>query len=327
MKELDIIQTTKELFSSTAQGVIKGIGDDCAVFGDMESRCWLISTDLLVENSHFKLEWQSPFTLGRKSIGVNLSDIAAMGGTPRFILLSLVLPKDISERWLDEYRRGVKSILQDHDCHLIGGDTTSGDHLTISVTIIGSTAPELVVYRSGAKVGQDIYVTGPLGSSAIGLELLRKGYREQSEFHELIMAHLDPSPQIKAGLVLAQCRLIGAMQDISDGLSTDLSHICKESGVGALLIEADLPFHPQSVEVCNQHEFDLRSLILHGGEDYQLVFTTDSTNRKMMKQIAQKIGQPFHRVGSIQKEQKVYLQSVDNTFEDIQFKGFEHATD
>lgn len=326
MEERTLIDTIKKEFDTSCQGLIKGIGDDCAVFSETDGKCWLISTDLLVENSHFILEWHTPFLLGRKSIAVNLSDVAAMGGSPRFILLSLEIPHYLTSDWLAEFRHGVRSILQEFDCHLIGGDITGGKHLTISVTIIGSAQTNQVIYRSGAIAGQDIFVTGHLGSSAAGLNLLQKGYGLEGEYHQLIHAHLDPKPQVQAGVALAQSQLVGAMQDISDGLSTDISHICQESGVGALLYEKDLPYTPQLAEVCDKFTFNRNNIILRGGEDYQLIFTSDHSERTRIFNIAKKLGQTFYRVGTIRQEPKVYLHSANDQCIDVTFQGFEHKT-
>ncbi len=326
MKERDLISTIAQEFSATAHDLIKGIGDDCAVFKKNGKDCWLISTDLLVEKSHFNLDWQSPFLLGRKSIAVNLSDIAAMGATPRFVLLSIELPRYISDIWLTEFRSGVKNILEEFDCLLIGGDTTSGNQLTISVSIIGFASTELIVYRSGAIAGHDIYVSGQLGDSAAGLELLQKGLKKNADCQQVILSHLDPQPQIRAGRALAESHAVSAMQDISDGLSTDISHICKESRVGAIIEEKYLPYTSTFTELCQKYQLNKRSLILHGGEDYQLVFTADKSNRTAIKNISRIIDQPFYRVGFITEKPGVYLLTEEKRQIDIQFKGFEHKT-
>ncbi len=326
MKERDLIHTIAQEFSATTHDLIKGIGDDCAVFRKNGQDCWLISTDLLVEKSHFVLGWHSPFLLGRKSIAVNLSDIAAMGGTPRFALLSLELPRYISDSWLTEFRSGVKNILEEFDCLLIGGDTTSGNQLTISVSIIGFARTELVVYRSGAKASHDIYVSGQLGASAAGLELLKKELGESVDYQHMIQSHLNPQPQIQTGRALAEGNLVSAMQDISDGLSTDISHICKESRVGAVIEEKNLPCTAALAEVCQKYQLNKRNLVLHGGEDYQLVFTADRSNRAAIDKISKKIEQPFYRVGCITQKPGVYLLTEENRQIDIQFKGYEHTT-
>ncbi len=324
MSERKLINTIRKQFTANPPGLVRGIGDDCAIFTDNEKTCWLVTSDLLTEHSHFILAWHDPFTLGRKSVAVNLSDIAAMGGNPRFILSSLIIPRDITTEWLSDFHRGVEDILQEHNCYLIGGDTTSGEVFSICVTAIGSASPDNIIYRSGAKKGQDIYVTGPLGTSFVGLELLRKGYGNAEQYQNVIKAHLDPSPQVKVGSTLAASRLIDAMQDISDGLSTDISHICRESGVGAILFEKALPHLPELTEICTKLELDITNCMLHGGEDYQLVFTADTVHRALLQDIAVQLEQPFFRIGSVQSGSNVYLQSKHGKLESIQFKGFEH---
>lgn len=324
MKEKEIIQRIGEAFRAHSPLLTKGIGDDCAVFGSHDTKEWLVSTDLLVENVHFILDWHDPFKLGRKCVAVNLSDIAAMGGTPHFVLFSLSLPDHIDESWLVRWQEGAASILEQYECSLIGGDTTTGEILTINVVILGRGEINEIIYRSGAREGQDVYVTGLLGSSAAGLEILKKGNRFSPEYQDLVEAHLNPEPQVKTGQLLAHSCYVSAMQDISDGLATDLSHICKASGTGAVIIKEMLPFAKKTAEAatyCNVDHFDL---VLQGGEDYQLVFTAERRNREGIQKLAEKHRFSITRVGKITSGSDVILQDAIGSRKNITFCGFEH---
>lgn len=171
--EREIIKKIRENAVISADGLVRGIGDDCSVFGE-PGASWLVSTDMLVDSVHFDRSWHEPHLLGRKSVAVNLSDIAAMGGAPKFMLISMSLPAGIGDAWILSWFEGVTEILEEHDCLLIGGDTVSGGELSFSLTVLGTQLPEGPIYRSGAREGESVYVSGALGSSAAGLALLRK---------------------------------------------------------------------------------------------------------------------------------------------------------
>lgn len=326
MRERQFIDKIRDRFGGHSPFLLQGIGDDCAVFTETDSTaCWLVSTDLLVENVHFLFDCHDPALLGRKSIAVNISDVAAMGGKPLFCLLSLVLPPSLQEEWLENWWNGVQTILDQYGCLLIGGDTSQGDCLTISVMVVGRTQQGRVLYRSGAGIGEDIYVSGTLGASAAGLEMLKKNI-VSAEYESLRMAHLDPEPQVEIGCALGESGVITAMQDISDGIATDLSHICQASGIGAT-IEADaLPFPPGLQSFCRKNNLDARKLALFGGEDYQLLFTALPGNRKELEKVAAHLGRTFYRVGFTTKgDGKVFLRSGEDIL-DITYRGFEHSS-
>jgi thiamine-monophosphate kinase len=328
--ERNLIEHIRNNFAaSSVDGLIKGIGDDCSVFGKSPTGAWLVSTDMLVDGVHFNREWHPPRLLGRKSIAVNLSDIAAMGGIPRFFLLSMSLPLWLSSEWLLDWFDGVSSMLAEFDCVLIGGDTVSGLEMNISVTVLGEQHSAGVLYRSGAKAGDIVYVSGPLGSSAAGLEILKKTGGNTSfgknSWETLINAHLDPVPQVRLGQVLCASGCISAMQDISDGLATDLSHICKESGVRAVIKESKLPSFPVLDEVCETLQLQRLDCILRGGEDYQLVFCVKKGSEKNIKEYMKRSGDfEVYPVGKIEKGQGVFLENAFGECREITFQGYEH---
>jgi thiamine-monophosphate kinase len=263
--------------------VRKGIGDDAAVIRPRNAdEFWLITTDMLVEGIDFHLDWTTPGLLGRKSISVNLSDLAAMGARPRFFTVSLAIPPGISERWILEFHAGLAEKGNALGAHLIGGDlsrTKAG--VAISITAIGESLNRKVLYRSGGRAGDFLYVTGTLGRSAAGLRLLEAGTRKgRRGGKEALRAHQDPEPRCDAGLWLAQCGLVHCMMDLSDGLSMDLPRLCTENGVGAEIHVSALPiFRESAFWACDPLE-----LALHGGEDYELLFAVPrSVSRHLEK--------------------------------------------
>ena len=268
-----------------------GIGDDCAVLPQENGRQTLVSTDMLVEGTHFLLSDISPFDLGWKSAAVNFSDIAASGGRPVGSFLSIALPPTLSEEWVDSFLAGYRRMsdlagaaagaagaaatpLQVGSAAgvpLLGGDTTSSpDRLCINVTVIGEAACGLSRLRSAARPGDLVCVTGTLGDSAAGLRQILEG-RPRSNY--LIQRHYRPQPRIAEGLVLASCEGVHAMMDISDGVASDLRHILKASGVGARIDVTALPLSPALLETCAASGWDPVRLALCGGEDYELLFT------------------------------------------------------
>jgi len=325
VRERDFISTIRNRFNHRSELLIKGIGDDCAVFTGDGDLCWLATTDLLVEDVHFVRKWHDPYLLGRKSVAVNISDIAAMGARPRLALLSIALPPSLSSSWLDRWQHGVDSMLGDHGCMLMGGDTTRSSVLTINVMVLGTSPAEKVLYRSGAKAGDDIYVSGPLGTSAAGFELLSKGVQEDALTEKFMRAHLDPQPQVALGLALSASGFVTAMQDISDGIATDISHICGESGVGAEIEAEKLPREEDFDTLCSSYDLSGQNLMISGGEDYELVFTAACAKRRAIEAIGLALGKSLTRIGSVLAEQgRVYLRQGDGK-KDITFGGFEHA--
>ncbi len=251
-------------------GVRIGIGDDAAALEPTPGSVTLATSDMLLEGVHFDLALCDPVTLGRKSLSVNLSDIAAMGAAPRFCLLSLAVPQGISVEFLDAFTTGFLQRADEFGVALVGGDTcASRGGVTISVTVLGEQRPELVIPRSGARSGDLIFVTGTLGDAALGLKLLRSDERGG----EAVLRHLDPAPRVREGMALAEARIPTAMIDVSDGLLADLGHILELSGAGARLDLARLPisaaFDGRRAELTG----DPFLFPLAGGEDYELLFT------------------------------------------------------
>jgi len=255
----------------TPQGML-GIGDDCAIIPQSSGKQTLISTDMLVEGTHFIFDSIPPYCLGWKSAAVNISDIAAMGGHPVASFLSLGLPAKVDSEWMEDFIRGYRDISALHSIALLGGDTTrSKDLLCINVGIVGECEEGKAVLRSGAHEGDLICVTGPLGLSAAGLKMMLEGERKLE--NEFIRCHFLPQPRVKEGLLLSSMEGIGAMMDISDGIASDLNHIMTESGVGARIELDKLPVTDSLKNKCSEWGTDPVEMAVSGGEDYELLFT------------------------------------------------------
>lgn len=322
MAERELISRIRDRFQSSDPTLFAGIGDDCALFGNSAANPWMITTDMLVENVHFNLLWHDPYRLGRKSVAVNISDIAAMGGQPKFILLTFSLTHSVENRWLERFIDGIYDICRQYGCSVIGGDTVSGAELSFSVTVIGTGDGVTPVRRSGASDGDGIYVSGYLGSAALGLYLFQEEpvVETLSVFH---LAHLDPSPQVDLGRKLAELKIVSAMQDLSDGIATDLAHICRESRVGALIDESLLPMEIGFSQYCDKLQLDPGRVQLTGGEDYQLVFTVSKAKEVMLEALRNE-GFLITRVGEIQQGSSVFMRRKDGQIEDISYQGYEH---
>lgn len=250
-----------------------GIGDDCAVLPAGEGEL-LFSTDLLMEGVHFLRSESSPEDVGWKAAAVNLSDIAAMGGKPVATFLSIALPKDVQGEWAERFIEGYRQISSQYDVPLLGGDTTSSLHdIAVNVGILGRCQSGKRLMRSGAKIGETIYVTGPLGDSAAGLQAVLKGIRRSEEVKTLIERHKRPLPRVDAGMILIQSGKVGAMMDISDGIASDMRHIMKASKVGAVIALDRLPLSSELISVCTEQGWDRYWLSTSGGEDFELLFT------------------------------------------------------
>lgn len=333
MRERDLIQFIAGKCTGKHPHLHKGIGDDCAVFGNIPGKDWLVTTDMLVAGVHFDTSWHDPYLLGRKSLAVNLSDIAAMAGIPQFVLLSIAVPGKYDTTWTESYMAGFFSLLEEHNCVLIGGDTVSSEKLILSITVIGTAAAGTAIVRSGARAGDAIYVSGPLGSAAAGLHLCQSGRfsvadTRSCKWQELVGRHLNPSPrlQLAQSLLLSGC--VTAMQDISDGIATDLSHICTASKVAATIEENVLPAHGELISMCGEMELDPLHFQLRGGEDYELLFTVRSGCEEELDRLVTSggTGDKIYRIGRVGQGQGVTLLTRSGERVRIDYQGYEHLS-
>jgi thiamine-monophosphate kinase len=293
--EFGLIGRIAERVTATA-GISIGIGDDAAAVATEPGTVSLLTTDMLLEGVHFDLSFCTPENLGWKSLAVNLSDIAAMGGKPRYCLLSLAVPQGITVSFIDGFIDGLLACASDFGVTLIGGDTCSTrSGLVVSLTVMGEQLPDRVVPRSGARPGDLILVTGTLGDSALGLRQLMAGHRDG----QAILRHLEPSPRVREGLMLAEEKLPTAMIDVSDGLLADLGHILKRSAVGAYLELERLPLSPEVAAHVSDQVADPFNLPLSGGEDYELLFTIPPDRETAARKALSTLGTSVSVLGKI----------------------------
>ncbi len=272
--EFALIQRLAQLLPAPSAEVVKGIGDDAAAVDLGDGRMLILTTDMLVEGVHFDLSFTSPRDLGYKSLAVNLSDLASMGCGPGYGLISLGLPPDFEVEAAEELYRGLGECAEQWGAQLVGGDTVSSPAgLVINLALTAIMPAEIMLTRSGARIGDMVMVTGNLGESALGLELLKRGMTiEGDSGHALIKRHLRPEPRFSVGGAMKAAGAT-AMIDCSDGLLADLRHICEASEVGAV-VEADwLPISDVARRVADELGVDAVQAALSGGEDYELVIT------------------------------------------------------
>jgi thiamine-monophosphate kinase len=271
----------------TGRGLRLGIGDDAAVLtaGSAE---WVLSCDALVDGIHFRAESYPPDSVGYKALARATSDLAAMGAEARFFLLTLALPSEFTGEWLDRFLLGMGRAARELGMRLAGGDTTRSDKVSISITVIGEIGRGLAVTRSGARPGDLIYVSGRLGRAALGLALVETRGRAAKLFAPLLKPHLYPQIRIGLGGWLARKGVASAMMDISDGLSTDLARLCRASGVGAQLAAQRIPrvrIPAAATGVLRGKPLDPLRMALHGGEDYELLFTVARRNVRRLRSV------------------------------------------
>jgi thiamine-monophosphate kinase len=286
--------------------VIQGIGDDCAVLSLDNGNYQVLTTDALVETVHFNLKTHTPEQLGWKTMAVNISDIAAMGGQPKFAVLSLGIPKSVPVNFLDRFYKGINRASQKYKVALVGGDTVASPrHLFINLALLGETLKKKVFTRSGARPGDRIFVTGTLGDSALGLKILESPKKKWkgSEAHKkkLIQRHLKPEPRVEAADWLARSKYkVTSMIDISDGLTQDLGHILEAGKVGAELFEEQIPISKPLLKYSLINGLQATELALTGGEDYELLFTLDPEDvNNLDTESITKVDQPVTQIGVI----------------------------
>ena len=264
-----------------ASGLSLGIGDDAALFRPKPGFETILTCDWFLEGRHFLRDMHPPDAVGWKCLARAVSDVAAMGGTPRCFLLSLALPESHSSHWLDEFLLGLRRASGRFDCVLAGGDTTRQREILINVTVVGEVQTGRAVLRSGARAGDLIYVSGRLGEAELGLCIVRQSRGLARKNNLLVRKHLYPEPRLALGQWLADRRLATAMMDLSDGLSSDLPRLCAASGVGALVEKSKI----SSVQVSDSNPklgMNPLQLALHGGDDYELLFTIPANKASML---------------------------------------------
>jgi thiamine-monophosphate kinase len=318
MGEFDLIRHFFLRDKPGGAGVHLGIGDDCAVLTPTPGMQWLVSSDMLVEGRHF-LSTVAPERLGHKALAVNLSDLAACGATPRAFMLALAMPR-ADERFLDGFAKGMFALADAHHITLVGGDTTQGP-LNICITVMGEAPPGTALLRSGAQLGDEIYVSGQtLGDARLALAVFRGTLAlPGAQFEQARWAMELPQPRVALGLALRG--VASSAIDVSDGLLGDLGHILRRSGVGAQ-IEADAL--PRSAILAGQPLSVQRECGLSGGDDYELVFTAPVAAREAVLNAAQASGTAVTRIGRIEATPGVRLIDADGQALTTTFTSFDH---
>ncbi|MEK6698032.1 MAG: thiamine-phosphate kinase [Nitrospirota bacterium] len=330
--EFGLIEKIRRSFSVKSPRAPLSIGDDAAALAVSPSSMLLATTDMLVEGVHFDLSFTDFFSLGWKSAAVNLSDIAAMGGIPRFCLTALAIPQGIGSEQIADFYKGFGAVLREHAVLLVGGDTcSSGKGFIITVTALGETEKALLLRRSGARPGDRIFVTGTLGDSAAGLELLRNaewGMRNKkseirnpkSAIGRLAERHLRPVPRVAEGLKIARSGCATSMIDVSDGLTLDLSHLCDESGAGAQIFSGKIPLSNALRGSAGALTGPVLDYALAGGEDYELLFTAPPRKLKCLRGLKIQATE----IGIVTKARGIALVGADGKKKPLTPQGYDH---
>ena len=315
MHENEIIERISRVFGSSRRKKVRlGLGDDAALWRARTGYEVVLTCDWFLEGSHFLRNKHPADAVGWKCLARAVSDIAAMGGEPRCFLLSMALPPNLTEKWLEEFLRGLRRASAALPCELAGGDTTRQERALIQVTVVGEVPRGRALLRSGARVGDSIFVSGRLGQADAGLEELKRRNGLARATDESLRKHLYPEPRLALGQWLAKRRLATAAMDLSDGLSSDLPRLCAASGVGARVDVDSLPL--------SSHERSARAveLALHGGDDYELLFTV--SRRKLGRVPRSYRGLRLTRIGEITRG-KTILAVKDGVPRKLETRGWD----
>jgi thiamine-monophosphate kinase len=302
------------------KSVVAGIGDDCAVLRVPPGHELLVTTDLTIEKVHFRRDWQRPELVGRRCLTRGLSDIAAMGGELLAVFLSLAVASDVPQKWVDRFLKGLLDLAEEFKVPLAGGDTAqSAGGIQADIVVVGSVPKGKAVLRSGAKAGEQIYVTGELGGSAAALARLGESKPVGAEYFRHFSMNSRPLARVAVGQWLRQRRVASAMIDVSDGLSTDLEHICQESHVGA---EIEAEAIPRARVGRGKRELGKKPVALefalHGGDDYELLFTSAAA---VPSEVA---GVRVTRIGRTTRSAGMRLIGADGRAQPLKAGGWEH---
>ncbi|MCZ6635637.1 MAG: thiamine-phosphate kinase [bacterium] len=307
--------------------VLCGIGDDCAVFALDAEWVRLVTTDMMVESIHFT-QTAGPEGLGYKLLAVNLSDVAAMGGTPTDAVVSVSVPADLDAGYLERVYNGLFACAEQFGVVIAGGDTTkSPGPLVLNLTLSGKMLRDRVCYRSGARPGDRVYVSGSLGDSGAGLVLADASVSmDNVDLQFLIRRHHRPEPRVALGAALAKSGAVTAMMDVSDGVASDLRHICRASQVNAVIREASVPLSGSYRTFCEATRRRVLDLALSGGEDYELLFTVDPDRVDAVERLGASTDFPLvSEIGQIEEGQaELFLEDENGRRAVLTAKGFDH---
>ncbi len=296
--EAGILAAIQRIATAADSSVIVGIGDDAAVLRPSSGRALVATTDMLVQDVHFKLAYASAFDIGWKTLAVNLSDIAAMGALPRYALISLAVPPSLALSWVEALYQGISAVGALFGVTVVGGNLArSQGPIIVDATVLGEVEEDCVVRRTGARSGDRLLVTGTLGASAVGRTLLERS-AERPDDTGLAAAHLRPTPRVHEGRVAALSHWSSAMMDLSDGLATDLWRMCEANGLGVWIDEAAVPVDPRTREVAKRFDVDTFEAVMFGGEDYELLIAAPAARADALAtRVRKDIGTPVTFIG------------------------------
>lgn len=329
LTEIELVRAIRKVLSGDAPGVVVAVGDDAAVI-DPGRHHGILTADMLVDGVHFDHATTSPHDLGYKAVTVNVSDVAAMGGSPRYGLACLGLPPAAESAWIMELYGGMREAAEDLGLVLVGGDTSRADRTVVSVTVYGEVGKDRAVTRSGARPGDVLVVTGSLGASAGGLRLSRAPEERQKAAlstdagRTVVGVHERPVARVGEGQALAAAGAT-AMIDVSDGLALDLARVCEESAVGARVQLTDVPVSPALGEVAPVIGMDPLDLALHGGEDYELLAALPQQAVEDARgTIGERFGTALTAIGEVTDTLRLVAVQTDGTEVPLEPKGWDH---
>lgn len=327
--EFGLIDRVARNLPTPGEGVVVGIGDDAAVVRISEEMYLLTTCDIQVEGIHFLRDKIAPQQLGRKAVAINLSDIASMGGNPLYLTISLTLPKETTVEYVDGLYAGLRQECEACGVDIVGGNMAhSPAHIVVDTFLVGEVEAERLLLRSGARVGDRVLVTGSPGDSGAGLALLLNPGATCAEEHRrrVLEAHLTPKARLEEGRVIALSGLATAMIDVSDGVVSDIGHICEMSHVGARLWAASLPISEATRAVARATGKEALELALHGGEDYELLFTAPAERADELARLVQReTGTPVAVIGEIvPAAEGITLLHADGTRTPLRRGGWDH---
>ena len=316
----------RRLKQAAAPPVVRGIGDDCAVLRPGDGHDLLVTTDTQEEGVHFRRDWSTPEDIGWRCLAVNVSDIAAMGGVPLGAVVALSLPETLAVAFVEAMYDGMNALAEAYDCPIIGGNISkSTERLSVTITVLGSTPRDGAAYRAAARAGDDIWVTGDLGGAKAGLEALIHPQAVAGLPTAAVLArYRRPRPRLREALFLRQ-HGARSLIDLSDGLSSDLAHICEASGVGARLLADHIPISDETRRVADALGFDPLTMALHGGEDFELCLTAPPGAAAPLEQgLRGQFDCPLTRIGAIQAGAGVTLCHSDGGDVPLIAGGYDH---
>jgi thiamine-monophosphate kinase len=320
VSENQLIERVRRRLPSKGDGLREGIGDDAAVLRPKGGAEWVVTTDAFFENVHFLRKIHPAKAVGYKALARATSDIAAMGARARYFFLTLGIPDACAGTWLDDFLDGLARAARRFGLILAGGDTTKYPAVVASLTVVGEIDHGRAILRSGARPGDLLFVSGRLGEAELGLRLIQRKLHKQKRWAKLLKKHFYPEPRLALGEWLAAHRCATSMIDTSDGLSTDLGHICKASGVGAIVWATKIPVVKIPPEL-QRLGLDPLEMALNGGEDYELLFTVPKKfSRRMPRRVA---GISVTVIGEITREKRVILLGLDGRGKPLQPKGWD----